>query len=152
MRDKDGALVRFRPAGLLPELEARAGRGRPGRGAESLSLVARTDLERYYTVLADELARLDLSEAEWNLLRDALGGVAFLDRLSYRYLWHEVEDYITLGRSDQTRGVDGPHLVGRLRRARPGTLMAIVDAVERWRLAQTREGAAHEAAKQRKAR
>jgi len=101
------------------------------RGEEGAHLAAREALLRYHQVLADELARVDLSEAEWNLLRDALNGT-WIDETSYRHLWMEIADAIRLDRLDEKWGVDGPALVEKLRGLCPGACMAVAHAVERW--------------------
>lgn len=94
-------------------------------------LVARRDLERYYTVLADSLARLDLTLGQACLLMDALNGT-WMDTSSYRLLWAEVDDSIREENLAGKWSVDGAQLVERLRSLSPGEQMAMVDAAERF--------------------
>jgi hypothetical protein len=116
------------PRHLRAELERRGDLA--GGGAADL---IRRDLERYYQLLAREERALAprLSEAEWNLLRDALNGV-MLDDASWRFLAEEVADAIADGDLAAKWGVDGPALVARLRALTPAQTLVVVDAVERF--------------------
>jgi hypothetical protein len=118
------APVSIRPGEDLATALAARG-GTPG-------LAAKRALERYVQVLADELARLDFSFAEAALVCDALNGT-YLDEHSYRYLWAEVADAISLQGLDRKWEVEnGDALVARLRDLSPGAKMARLDAVERF--------------------
>lgn len=98
----------------------------------TLAGIAQRDLARYYQVLADELARVRLTEGEASLIVDALNST-LLEPQTYRYLWAEVSD--SLDELTEKWGVDGPRLVEKLRGLPPGATMAVVDAAERfWRL------------------
>lgn len=119
----DREVVGFRPGKLVRELLAR------GEPAER-SWVARRDLERYYAVLRYSLEEIDLTEAEALLVLEALQGSA-LDAISYRLLWKEVEDALSLHQLDRKWQVDGAALVARLRALSPGAAMAVADAAER---------------------
>jgi len=63
---RDRLAIQFRPGPLLGPLWSRQ---RPGR---SLNEIAKRDLLRYYTILIRTLCQIKLTEAEWNLLREAL--------------------------------------------------------------------------------
>lgn len=139
--DKVGNPISFRPGFLAPEIAKRTdGEARGGSGGD----VARRDLTRYYTVLNAELARSNLTDREAMFLVDLLNGT-LIDETSYRFLFHEAEDAIQLDGLDGKWEIDGEQLVEKLKQASPATLMAIVDAVERfWTLVsdtRTAEGA-----------
>lgn len=120
------AKIQFRPGEVLKRLEERS--GPTAFLASSADLAARRDLERYYRLLADSLPRLELGEAM--MLVDMLNGTV-LDERTYRYLAHEVADSLADGLGEKW-GVDGSAFVARLQALPPGSLMAIVDAVERF--------------------
>lgn len=101
-----------------------------GEGAGRL---ANRDLDRYYTVLADELRREALTENEAFLVLHALMGT-FIEPSSYRMLWAEVADDCRLNRAHEQIGwteAEAQAFAARLRDMPPGHLMAIVDAAER---------------------
>lgn len=127
---KDGSpVVQFRAGLLLPEIEARSPHG------ASLGQIADRDLERYYRLLADELAPVAarLTEGEASLIADALNGT-LLEASTYRFLWAEIDDAIRLDDLADKWHVDGPRLVETLRALSPGATLAVVDAAERfWR-------------------
>lgn len=68
MAAPDRVTVQFVALGLQPDLVSRTPEGVNPNG------VARRDLERYYQVLSDELARLALTEDEATVLVAALNG------------------------------------------------------------------------------
>lgn len=113
-------------------LRARAG---PCR---SLTEVARRDLERYYTLAADELRRLTLSEDEALLLCAACRDTAFAPQ-SLPLLWAIVTDAIRLEGLDRAFGVDGDALLARLRALSPLQTAAVVDAIERFWLTPSQD-------------
>lgn len=114
--------VNFRAGELEPALSARG---------ESLALVARRDLERYYQLLTDELQAVQLSEGEAGLIVDALNGT-LLDAHSYRYLPAEIMDALNGTLLTDKWAVDGEALTGKLARLSRGQLLAVVDAAERY--------------------
>lgn len=125
-----GPPIQFRSAEVEPQLGVRldARIGSPGR-------VAVRDLDRYYTVLTAELARLDLSEPEAMLIIDSLNG-SLLDTSSYRLLWAEIDDALDDGLAEKW-GIDGFALVAKLRALSPAQAMAVIDAGERWWIIQS---------------
>ncbi len=96
---------------------------------DSLSAVALRDLNRYYASLETALREINLSESEWNYLRDILNG-SLLDEATARYLWAEIED-AEPERAEQWH-VDPADLAGRIRTMPMFSRLAICDAVERW--------------------
>lgn len=118
-------LITFRASSTLDEaLTARTGR-------TSTSLTAQRELERYYTLLADELRTVMLTEPEAKLVVDANNGVLW-EPHTMRLLWAGTEDAITGDGLDRKWDVDGPALVAKLRALTPGQTVAVVDAVERY--------------------
>lgn len=122
--------VQFRVGSLAGPVDARR---TPGQSAGE---IARRDLDRYYAILAAELARLDLSEAEWSAVVDALNG-SLLDANTARLLWAEIDDALPDGLAGKW-GIDGPALVGKLRTLSPAGAMAVVDTAERYWTAVSR--------------
>lgn len=94
--------------------------------------VIRRTIERYREICRRELAALDLSEAEWDLLRDGLNGVWHEPARSIGALHIGVRDSIELDGLATKRGVDGPALVAKLEGLSYAGCVAVVDAVERW--------------------
>ena len=170
MAAPDRVTVQFVALGLQPDLVSRTPEGVNPNG------VARRDLERYYQVLSDELARLALTEDEATVLVAALNGTIHGPQ-DYRLMWVGVEDHLRYAAEDReadaaaraTLSADelderedaqslgdrlfgpGPGrdeaaarlgtqgaavLVAKLRSLSPGGAMAIVDAVERYFLAE----------------
>lgn len=128
--------IQFAAGALEGPLSVRAG----AHAAQPAHVAAR-DLERYYQLLTDELARVRLSETEALTLVAACRGW-LVEPASYRYLWAEVEDYL----ADQVEdtGVaaldviprlpasERAVLVAKLRALSPGAVLAVCDAVERY--------------------
>jgi hypothetical protein len=103
---------------------------------ERPSAIAKRDLQRYYELLDECLARLDLSEQEAGMLTEAAAGVRELGEPArsqmHRYLWAEVSDAIRERDLAQRWGVEDPQaLVDRLRELGPAEQRALVDALER---------------------
>lgn len=122
-------VVSFRAsAPLLDQIAERKSEG------ESDGEVARRDLERYYTVLAHELLRVNLTAEEAALICDALNGYWMHDStVTIRAWWIEIEDAISLNGADAKWGISQPAvLVAKLRALSPGASVAILDAVQRW--------------------
>lgn len=116
--------IQFRAGVLAEPLAARAEAG------QSRNAIAARDLERYYAILASELARLDLSEAAWSAIYDALNG-SLLDAATARFVWAEIEDALPDGLAEKW-GIDGPALVAELRALSLAGSLAVVDAAERY--------------------
>ena len=117
------ATIKYRAQHLQPAIAERTA------PKVTLSSTAKRDLERYYTVMTDELARLRLTESEWALVREACGATTTVT--TYRHLWAAVSDALQDGALARKWGVAGDALVARLRALGPGAAMAVVDAVER---------------------
>lgn len=117
--------IQFRPGPIARELRARA------EEQQQASLVARRDLERYYAVLRDELARCTLGPAEVQLLVAVCATRSFAPH-TYLLLWAQVDHALRHGPLAQ-QAVDGAALVEKLRQLTPGQTMALVDAIERLR-------------------
>lgn len=114
--------IYFRAGALAPALDARH---------DSPGLAAKTLLERTVPLLDREVERLDLSENEWMLVRDATNGW-LAEPHTIPLLWAEVADAIAHDGLDRTWGVDGAALVGKLRALSPLQALAVVDATDRW--------------------
>lgn len=100
------------------------------------SVIAKRDLQRYYELLDECLARLDLSEPEAGLLTEAAVGVRELGEPArsqvHRYLWAEVSDAVRERGLAERWGVQDPQaLVERIRGLGPAEQRALVDALER---------------------
>lgn len=119
--------VEFRAGDLAGPLAARAGSRLP------LNRVAARDLDRYYAVLADELARLRLTRDEAMLILDSLNGtVEIVPESAYINLWAGIADGIRLDRLHEKWGVEGSALVARLQGLSLAGALAVVDASERY--------------------
>lgn len=97
---------------------------------DSLSGRLSTVAERYAAIL--DRHRPDLSEAEWNAVRDALNGVWLRDALSLRSIWAEIADADRLDGLGRKWGIDAQALAVRVRDMDTATLVALVEAVESW--------------------
>lgn len=98
---------------------------------ESMHLVARRDLERYYELLVRLLARIELSDGEAFLIVDVLNATSS-DVRSAGMLWAEIDDGIALEGLADKWGVDGPALVAKVRGWNLAECLAVVDAAERF--------------------
>lgn len=103
---------------------------------ERPSAIAKRDLQRYYGLMDETLARLDLSEAQAGLLTEAAAGVRELGEPArsqvHRYLWAEVSDAIREHGLAERWGVQDPQtLVEHIRELEPVEQRALVDALER---------------------
>lgn len=78
-----------------------------------------------------ERCRPDLTEPEWNLIRDALNGCWLTD---HPCSWASVEiaDHVRLNQADQKWKVDWPKTKAKIETFTEGEWTAIVDAVEIW--------------------
>lgn len=131
MKISDGTtMVQFRAGRLLAALEART------NGA-SVGSVAKRDLERYYQLLAGELAELSrdpakaLDEAEASLIIDACNGW-LVEPHTYTLLWAQVADAISLDGLDRKWDVNADRLIAKLRSYTPGQTLAVIDAADRY--------------------
>lgn len=127
--------IGFRPGSLLKSIQARLSSVPTGDEFNNLSTseIAKRDLERYYTTLANDLASVTLSVPEASLIVDACNGVAFVDPMTIRFLWAEVADAIRLNELDKKWHVDRNTLVrNKLQNLTFGQTTAIVDAAERF--------------------
>lgn len=115
-------LVSFRaPADLVAELSSRG---------DTLGSTALRDIRRYYDLLELTLSQLDdVSEAEWNYLRDILNGT-YVDVDTARMLWAEILDADPA--VAERWGIDQRELAERVRALPIAARLAICDAVERW--------------------
>ena len=94
--------------------------------------IARRDLERYYYLLRDSLRHVKLTPEEAHCVVMALRGHD-LDAKSYRFLWAQVEQQLRANqRVFATTSCDTDLLLQGLRALPPGTLMAILDAVDQY--------------------
>lgn len=116
--------VQFRSQEVEAELSKRA-------EEQSLGLVAKRDLGRYYDLLRRERATLTLSAAEAMLICDVCNGTIFNEH-SVAFLWAEVADGIRLNGADEKWQVDGAPLVAKLRVLTPGQAYALADGVEQF--------------------
>lgn len=124
MPNQGTQLIAFRAGDLLAHLDARTYTSM----ADSVSEVAKRDLDRYYDMLARSLPTFTVAEA--SLICDALNG-SLLQPASAPLLWAEISDALDDGLAEKW-GVDGPALVARLRLLTPFQALAVEDAVERW--------------------
>lgn len=122
--------VQFAAGPLEDALVARVGGDAPSPGG-----VASRDLERYYALLARELARVRLTLPEALAVAGACSGW-YVGPDDGRHLWHEVEDYLRGLAADEpdsplVQHVQASVLVAKLRALSPAQALAVVDAVER---------------------
>lgn len=106
--------------------------GEDARGATRTARLIQV-LERYREIMRLDLPQL--TEPEWNLVRDALNGT-WLNDGTERFAWAEVADGIKINRLDQKWQVDGALLVDKLRNLSHGQLVALVEDVRRWWMEQ----------------
>lgn len=122
MTVKQAPPVSFRPGPLAARLDA--------RGANR-NETARRDLDRYYDLIERTVASVQLSSAEWSLLRDALNGTIIESWWSGHTLAAEIEDACDDGLAEKWH-VDSAALVERLIALSPAQVLAVCDAVEQW--------------------
>lgn len=109
-------------------LEARSRGGERGSGDRSAA--ASRMIERYAELARRSLP--ELTEAEWNLVRDALNGWLPEPAASVGWLAMGVRDAIKLDGLDDKWAVDGDALLERLEALDYAGCLAVLDAVERW--------------------
>ena len=113
-------LVQFRPGALADELSAR-------HDYEARSAGVRRDLVRYYAVVQDELAKLQLTEVEVALITKAIAATEWSER-NYQLVGAHVEA-LCVRRSDKVLKALAP----KLKSLSPGACMALIDGAERLR-------------------
>lgn len=105
------------------------------RGGEdrSPSMVARTDLERYYALLQDAEAELNFDVDELNCIYDVFNGTWFEATSAEPGLRFGLEDAFTLtpGYAEKW-GVDGKALIAKVRELSPLQSWALVTKIERF--------------------
>lgn len=126
---QDGAARRPPPLNLRSVEAERSIAERTAPGGAGRSAVAARDLERYYAVVAAELATIHLTEAEGAAICDALNGT-LLEPSTLHLLWAEVASRDTALTVKWHVRVDA--LAQRLRTFTPGQTYALADAVERF--------------------
>lgn len=104
-----------------------------GEGGNRSWTIAK-QMNRYFDMIdhCKRELRSMLSDAECALILDTFNGVAFMDTVSIRYAWHEVDDAITMDSVDAKWQVDGSALVNKLKSLSFGHLIALVDSSEIW--------------------
>jgi hypothetical protein len=90
------------------------------------------DLSRYYTVLQDSLAELDLSELEAVVLIDALKGVVHSEA-TYRDLAFDVQEALRCGQFTAPPELDVEALAAKMSGLTAGAAAAVLDAIDRFR-------------------
>jgi hypothetical protein len=91
-----------------------------------------TVCERYRAMVADELARLDLSKNEWCAIMDANNGVEqYIGAAQFPSgLWANVHD--SGSQLGEKWGIDQPRLVAKLQQMPKSTLIAIQEVCDRF--------------------
>lgn len=118
--------VSFRDADVYAALAERG---------ENRHEIARRDLDRYYRLIERELDLLPFRLDEWGVLAAATISTAFDARVTAYQLAVVVEDAVALEGAADGREID-PAAFGRmLALLSPGQVMAVVDRLERRRLA-----------------
>jgi hypothetical protein len=110
----------------------------------SPDLVARRDLLRYYTLLLNDIRGVDLTRSEAMLCCEALsgplGGPDDIGR-SPAAVYASIIDAMRLDRLDEKWEVDQAILTEKVAGWTAGQRYAVADAVERWWLLTTDDGA-----------
>ena len=104
--------------------------GARATGERVRSAVVSRMMERYAEVCRRALP--ELTDAEWDLLRDSLNGWLPEPAASVGWLAMGVRDSIALDGLADKWGVDGPALLSRLEALDYAGCLAVLDAVERW--------------------
>ena len=96
---------------------------------------AKRDLARYYRLLVRELARVKFTMPEVEVILTVVGARHDLDaeELLAMPLWAIVDDWIEQAPSPRYRNVDRRAFISKLRALSAGAVVAIVDAVDRFR-------------------
>lgn len=130
-RDERYPAVRFRLGDLLPEIDARADPPEPSVRAR----VAQRDLGRYYHLLQETLATVDLSRGEAGLLVDVCNGWATHvepPELLAHGLALQVDDGCRLEALDEKWHVERVPLVEKIEAWSTAQAIAVIDAIERF--------------------
>lgn len=123
--NRGSAQVNFRAGEIQDDLAARSS------NEQRRALTAKRDLERYYAMIKQTLAKWSLSEGEASLIVDVLNGT-ITEPHSAALLWAEIDDAITNDGVAERWSVDGEELVYNLRRASAFEALALIDAAERY--------------------
>ena len=113
--------IAFRSVELEPVIALRG---------DNANEIAKRDLTRYYRLLDQELAALDLTPDEWRTLRDAIHTGHLLDNPVPAELWAAMDRAAADERTDA--GPAGA-LLAKLEPLTPGRIAALLDYAERWR-------------------
>lgn len=97
---------------------------------ESVSVMLKRDVERYYEALERTLKSLTFTVGEVSLMADAANGTLW-EPHTVPMLWAQIADSLEDGLAGKWE-VDGEALVARLRKLSYMESLAIVDALERW--------------------
>ncbi len=110
-----------------------------GTRGDSAGATMKRDLLRYYRSCAAELARMDFTEGEVNVLYELLAHRGDLGIDPSAPLWATVADAMEHNTVIGHHHLSDPDaLVGKLRRLGPGGALAVIDALERASLYRTR--------------
>lgn len=90
------------------------------------------ELARYYLVLQDSLAEVDLSELEAVVLIEAIQGVVHSEA-SYRDLGYDVREALRCGQVAAPPELDVEALAAKLSELSSGAAAAVLDAIDRFR-------------------
>lgn len=99
-------------------------------GNRDVSQVACRIIERYAEVV--KRRKPELSEAEWNLIREACNGWVVEPAAAVGWLSMQVEDAIKINNLDRKWQVDGAALVKKVRSLDYADCLAVVDDVEQY--------------------
>lgn len=110
-----------------PPLEAALATGGGRNRSHRINQIA----DRYLEILR-RTSLPEFSEAEWNLLRDALNGVLHEPAANVRGVWMGVQDAIELDGLDAKWDVDGAALIKKLRDLSYTHEVALAEAIEEW--------------------
>lgn len=124
--------IQFRPGQLAPQIQSRTDNDESGLSAD---LVARRDLHRYYTALANDLRAITLTKGEALLCCEALGaplGDPDDTTKSAGSIFASIIDAMALDRLDEKFDVDRDTFSAKVAAWTAGQRYAVADAVERW--------------------
>lgn len=119
-------MISFRDAQIEAVAELRSD------SRSSASLVARRDLERYYTLIAHAENELQLSLSELKCIYDICNGTMFEPALLEPMITAEVEDAFSHADYAQKWSIDAQQLIAKLRSLTPLQSWALVTKIERF--------------------
>lgn len=98
-------------------------------------------VSRYTDLLRREASNLDkmFSDGEKGLILDALNGTGFFDSFGIYMVAAEIADAISMDGLDKKWSVDGNELMAKLESLNNGQLHALVDSVQTWWNATTKQ-------------